>query len=265
MDVISRNNVTVQGPEGAPTIMLAHGLGCDQRFWRLLVSQILDHYRVVLFDYVGSGNSLRQAYSLEHYSDLNGYRNDLLDVRRALGLEGVHLVGHSISSMIGMLAVLKEPQFFHSLSMVAPSPRFLNDPSTGYVGGFEKSDIDEYLEVMDRNFIGWATAFAQLAAGSDNQAERELFESFCSTDLRTIKTFAQLSLYVDQRQKLKDIPIRTKVLQCRRDPLAPLSVGHFLRRQIPLVDYVELDEAGHCPHVTHPVEVARELDAFWRN
>lgn len=265
MDIVARNNVTLQGPPDAPVVLLAHGLGCDQRFWKPLASRLADRYRLVLFDYIGSGHSRREAYCPRRYGQLEGYRDDLLEVRQAVGLDQVNLVGHSISSMIGMLAVLKEPGHFRSLSMLAPSPRFLNEPESDYVGGFEKEEIDEYLEVMDHNFVGWATAFAQLAAGPHNQAERELYESFCSTDPRTIRSFAELSLNVDLRHLLGKIPIKTQVLQCLHDPLAPLSVGNYLRRHIPQVNYVELDVSGHCPQVTHPDQIAASLEAFWRS
>ncbi|MBS2038940.1 alpha/beta hydrolase [bacterium] len=264
MDIITRNFVNLEGPEDGPVVLLAHGLGCDQRFWRPLAARLSSRYRLVLFDYVGSGNSRREAYSNSRYGHLDGYRDDLLEVRQALGLTRVHLVGHSISSMIGMLAILKEPEPFLSLTMVAPSPRFLNEPETGYVGGFEKSEIDDYLDVMDRNFIGWATAFAQLAAGPDAQAERDLYESFCSTDPRTIRTFAELALYVDLRHRLPELMAETLILQCHRDPLAPLTVGKYLCEQIPKAHYAELDLSGHCPQVTHPDLVAARLEQFWQ-
>lgn len=265
MDVLARNQVRLRGPEGAPVVVLAHGLGCDQRFWSPLTERLAQRFRVVLFDYVGSGNSRRDAYCPQRYGSLEGYRDDLLEVRRATGLTGVRLVGHSISSMIGMLAVLEEPEHFHSLTMVAPSPRFISDPDSGYVGGFSEAEIDDYLDVMDRNFIGWATAFAQLAAGPNAGAERELYESFCSTDPRTIRAFAQLALKVDLRHRLGDLHLPTLIVQCLRDPLAPVSVGEYLRAMIPDSRYTPLDITGHCPHVTHPDLLAATLDEFWGN
>ncbi|MFN8610656.1 MAG: alpha/beta hydrolase [Vulcanimicrobiota bacterium] len=264
VDILTRNNVKLLGPEQGPVVMLAHGLGCDQRFWEPLCARLQQKYRLVLFDYVGSGNSAREAYCPRRYSRLEGYRDDLLEIRRALGLRDVHLVGHSISSMIGMLAGVQEPQHFQSLAMLAPSPRFLNDPETNYVGGFEISEIDDYLNVMERNFIGWATAFAQMAAGSNSTAERQLYESFCSTDPRTIRTFAEIALKVDMRYRLAELSLPTLVVQYRRDPLAPVSIGQYMKEQLPRAKYLELDVAGHCPHVTHPDLTAAGLIEFWQ-
>lgn len=39
MSARARNNVNVVGPDDKPTIMLAHGFGCDQELWRLVVPE----------------------------------------------------------------------------------------------------------------------------------------------------------------------------------------------------------------------------------
>src|SRR3954453_11899766 len=51
----ARNNVTFAGLKTGPTIVLAHGFGCDQNLWRLVVARLRDDFRLVLFDHVGSG------------------------------------------------------------------------------------------------------------------------------------------------------------------------------------------------------------------
>ncbi len=47
----------VRGRAGGPVVMLAHGFGCDQNMWRLVVRLWRTSIRVVLFDYVGAGRS----------------------------------------------------------------------------------------------------------------------------------------------------------------------------------------------------------------
>ncbi|MGW0923740.1 alpha/beta fold hydrolase, partial [Streptomyces sp. NPDC002755] len=63
MDIERRNNVTVTGNPQGPTVVLAHGFGCDQNMWRLTVPALVEKYRVVMFDYVGSGRSDLSAFS----------------------------------------------------------------------------------------------------------------------------------------------------------------------------------------------------------
>ncbi len=85
----------------------------------------------------------------------------MLDIMEALELRNTIFVGHSVSSMIGMLASIRSPQYFERIVMLGPSPRYVNDlPS--YYGGFDKSDIDELLDMMQMNFIGWLVTWRPL-------------------------------------------------------------------------------------------------------
>ena len=87
-------------------MLFAHGFGCDQNMWRFVTPAFEDDYRIVLFDYVGSGKSDLGAYDAKRYSILDGYADDILDICHALHLEEVILVGHSVSSMVGVLAAV---------------------------------------------------------------------------------------------------------------------------------------------------------------
>jgi len=67
-----RNNISVHG-KGDRVLLLAHGFGCDQRMWRFVLPTLSEQYTVVLFDYVGSGNSDLSSFSTEKYATLEGY------------------------------------------------------------------------------------------------------------------------------------------------------------------------------------------------
>src|ERR1700737_2166190 len=97
-DVLQRNHVTVTG-RGRQPLLFAHGFGCDQTMWRFITPAFDEHYRIILFDYVGSGKSDLSAYDAEKYATLNGYAEDVLDICHALDLHDVIFVGHSVSSM----------------------------------------------------------------------------------------------------------------------------------------------------------------------
>src|SRR3712207_6483729 len=123
MDVIRRHNVHISGPQDAQPMLFAHGYGCDQHMWRHVAPAFEDRYRVVLFDHVGAGGSDVSAYDPERYASLGGYADDVLELCRALELEDVVFVGHSVSAMIGVLAAGTEPDRFSRLVLVGPSPR----------------------------------------------------------------------------------------------------------------------------------------------
>ena len=126
-DVVRRNHVKVFG-RGQTPMIFAHGFGCDQHMWRFVTTAFEKDYSIVLFDYVGSGSSDLAAYSPSRYATLEGYAEDLLEICRALDLRDAIVVGHSVSSIVAVLAAKREPERFSRLILIGPSPRYVNDP-----------------------------------------------------------------------------------------------------------------------------------------
>lgn len=262
MGVAERNNVVVGGrPDGTP-IVFAHGFGCDQNMWRYVEPAFRPSFRTVLFDYVGAGRSERSAYDAERYSTLGGYARDVVEICEELDLSDVVFVGHSVSAMVGVLAYLDDPARFKALVMVGPSPRYIDDD--GYTGGFSRADIDELLDSLESNYLGWSTAMAPLIMGNADRPElgAELTESFCRTDPDIQKRFARATFLSDNRADLARVAVPTLVLQCSDDVIAPVSVGEYVHRQIPGSRFVQLDATGHCPNLSAPKETIAAIEAF---
>jgi sigma-B regulation protein RsbQ len=254
-DVLRRNNVKVFG-DGTQPMLFAHGFGCDQHMWRLVAPHFAPDYRVVLFDYVGSGNSDVSAWSAERYGSLEGYAQDVLDVVHALDLRNVVFVGHSVSSMVGILAANREPDRFERLILVGPSPRYVDDDDPPYVGGFARRDIEGLLDMMDHNFIGWANFLAPAIMKHPDRPElgAELTESFCSTDPVIARRFAEATFFADNRADLAHVRVPSLILQCSDDMVAPLAVGQYLERTLPGSTLRVMRATGHCPHMSAPEE-----------
>ena len=119
MTALLRNNVVVHGPPDARPMVFAHGFGCDQNMWRFVWPEFADDHRIVLFDHVGAGGSDASAFDRDRYSSLQGYADDVVEICRELDLTDVVFVGHSVSSMIGVLAAAAEPERFGRLVLVA--------------------------------------------------------------------------------------------------------------------------------------------------
>lgn len=260
-DIVSRNNVTIKG-NGRQTIVFAHGFGCDQNMWRFITPAFEDDYRIVLFDYVGCGKSDLSAYHVERYSKLEGYAQDLLEVCQALELEDVIFVGHSVSSMIGVLAAIEQPHIFSSMIFIGPSARYMND--VNYLGGFSQEDLEGLFDVMDSNYIGWANFLAPVVMKNEDRPEltEELEESFCSTDPVITRKFAEVTFFSDNREDLANLNLPCLVLQCSDDAIAPDEVGLYVHEQIKGSTFEKMKATGHCPHMSHPQETIELIQKF---
>jgi sigma-B regulation protein RsbQ len=139
-------------------MVFAHGYGCDQNVWRFITPAFSSQYRIVLFDHVGAGNSDLAQYSARQYGSLQGYAADLLEILEELDIEQAIYIGHSVSAMIGILAAIRAPERFDRLVLVGPSPCYINDGD--YTGGFTRADIDELLDVLGVNYLGWSSSMA---------------------------------------------------------------------------------------------------------
>ena len=259
--MLERNNVNVSGRADGQPMLFAHGFGCDQNMWRFVAPEFEDEYRVVLFDHVGAGGSDLSAYDRDRHAALDGYAGDVLDICRELDLSDIVFVGHSVSSMIGVLAAVEEPDRFAKLVLIGPSPRYVDDD--GYTGGFSREDIDGLLDSLDSNYLGWSTAMAPVIMGNPDRPALgdELTNSFCATDPEIARRFARVTFLSDNRADLSRVRTPALVLQCSDDAIASEAVGDYVAREIPRARLVKLRATGHCPNLSAPEETIAAIKA----
>jgi sigma-B regulation protein RsbQ len=261
VSIKARNNVRVLG-RGETPLIFAHGYGCDQHMWRLVLPAFEDAYRVILFDLVGSGKSDLAAYDRDKYGTLQGHADDVLEVLHEFAGGPAVFVGHSVSAMIGLLAAIKQPAAIASQVMIGPSPCYINDD--GYVGGFTRQDIESMLDTLDSNYLGWASAMAPAIMGAPGQPElsEELTNSFCATDPEVAQHFARVTFLSDNRADLDKLTSPCLILQCSDDIIAPREVGDYLHARIPRSSLRVIENIGHCPHLSAPATIVAEIRAF---
>jgi sigma-B regulation protein RsbQ len=262
MSVIERNNVRISGRSDGQPMMFVHGFGCDQNMWRYVTPAFEDEHRIVLIDQVGFGGSDLSAYDPEKYDSLEGYADDVVEVCRELGLSDVIFVGHSVSSMIGVIAARKDPELFDRLVLVAPSPRYIDDD--GYLGGFKREDIEGLLESLESNYLGWSGQMAPAIMGNPDRPElgEELTNSFCRTDPQVARQFAKVTFLSDNREDLSRVRVPALILQCSDDVLAPMEVGEYVHRQMPNSELVRMRATGHCPNLSAPAETIDAIRSY---
>jgi sigma-B regulation protein RsbQ len=164
--------------------------------------------------------------------------------------------------MIGVLAAADRPELFERLVLVGPSPRYIDDE--GYRGGFGQDEIDELLETMDGNYLGWSQHIAPVIMGVPDRPDlgEELAGSFCRTDPAIARRFARTTFLSDNRDDLKRVRTPSLVVQCRDDVIAPVEVGHYVHANLPDSELVLLDVTGHCPNLSAPDQLTAAMTAY---
>lgn len=261
MDIRDTLNVSTTG-DGGRTFVFAHGFGCDQTMWRFLAPHYATNNRVVCYDLAGNGKSDPTSYDRQRHASLRGHADDLLRIVRGLGGAPVVFVGHSVGSMIGLLAGIEAPELFEAQIWLGPSPCYINDGD--YVGGFSRADIDSLLDTLDSNYLGWSSTMAPAIMGAPDQPHlsEELTNSFCRTDPEIAKHFARVTFMSDNREDVGKLKVPTLILQCSDDLIAPTCVGDFLKRHLPDGTLKIIENVGHCPHLSSPCASVEAIDEF---
>jgi len=261
-EIVKKFAIKTLGAVSDP-MLFAHGMGCDQTMWKDVAPAFVTSNKVILFDLMGFGQSDREGFSYERYQTLNNYADDCIEIAEQIGLEPVTFVGHSVSAMIGVLAAKKRPDLFKRLVLIGPSPRYVND-GNDYYGGFAPTDVEALIDAMRSNYLGWAQSFAPVVMGNPDRPELSgtLEAGFCRTDPEFAEFFAAITFWADNRADLADVVTPSLIIQCSDDLIAPRNVGQYVAEQMPNAALVELQVAGHCPHISHPSEVIREIKTY---
>jgi sigma-B regulation protein RsbQ len=263
MQILQRNNVRVLG-QGPQKMVFVNGFGCDQSIWRYITPAFSDpeQFTLVLYDHVGAGQSVTAAYEPSKYTSLQGYAQDLIEICECLDLRSTILVGHSVGSMIGMLAAITKPELFKQILMLCPSPCYVNQ--AGYHGGFDRADIESMLKFMETDYVGWADTFGPFIMGNPDRPSlaAELTHSFCQTNPAIAQQFARVTFLSDNRIDVMQLQQPCLVVQCEEDLIAPLEVGEFLEGAMPDALLVTLPIAGHCPQLSAPAQTLSAMETF---
>ncbi|TVT38334.1 alpha/beta hydrolase [Hymenobacter setariae] len=259
--IIKRNNVRLIG-EGSQTLLFCNGFGCSQQIWRYLSTPLANRYRVVLFDYVGTGDSDLGAYNWQEYSTLKRYAQDVVEICRVLELHEVVLIGHSVGATIAMLAAGQAPGYFAKCVLLTASPCYLNKP--GYYGGLTLEDVNQLFALLDVDQNSWANLFSGMLIAPEHAPTigEELASYFCNLDSNVARHFARVAFLADNRADVSQLQLPTLLLQCADDAIAPTEVSTFLMEHLPQATLTTLPAVGHCPHLSAPLETMAAIEAF---
>ncbi len=260
-DVQTLFNVTAIGDTQKPALIFAHGFGTDQSAWRFVTHTFLPDYRLVLYDNIASSKVNSKFYSPLLYNSLHTYADDLLSICEALSIRDAIMVGHSVSGMVSLLASIKNPSAFSRIICLNPSPRYLNDPATAYIGGFSQADLDTLLSQMKQNYSLWASGFAPMAMNAPLQPELTLHMVQTLQEIRPdiAVSVVQTIFSSDHRADLPLVHTPVSLIFSEEDVVVAPPVRTYMQAHIPDCQLHCIHSHGHLPHISAPAEVIKVI------
>ena len=251
-----------------PATALIHGLGGFAESWRHNIPELARHGRVIALDLPGSGRSgkPRRAYTLEFLA------RALEGLVRALGLDRVRLVGHSMGGAVAARYALDHPGRVERLALLgAAVPGFDLRPSWIY-RTLSLPGLGEMLSRLITRRVcaaGLERCFARPDAEEIRffveheyaaRASREGRAAYLSL-LRSVE--ADFTLGADAyRAALRDLGRDVLVVHGLQDRVIPLAHARRVAEGLGVEQPRWLDRCGHFPQIEHPETVNAYLRDF---
>ncbi|CCE07803.1 3-oxoadipate enol-lactonase (Enol-lactone hydrolase) (Beta-ketoadipate enol-lactone hydrolase) [Bradyrhizobium sp. STM 3843] len=232
-------NVTVEGRDGGPTLMLSNSLGCTLQMWEPQMRAFTQVFRVIRYDRRGHGRSSvpHGPYSVERFG------RDALAILDDLNIEKVHWCGLSMGGMVGQWLGANAPERLGKLVLANTTCYFpdrtmwdnrIKAVNEGGLAAVADTVIASWLsqDFRDRNpIVAGQTKAMLLATPVDG------YLASCEA-LRTL----------DLREALPKIKSPTLVIAGRFDKSTPITMAEAIRSQIPGASMTILD-AAHISNI----------------
>jgi sigma-B regulation protein RsbQ len=164
--------------------------------------------------------------------------------------------------MVGILASIKRPDLFEKLILIGPSPCYINQVS--YTGGFSREDIEDMVDTLESNYLGWSSQITPIIAGHPEKSEHsnELHLSFCRMNPEIAKHFAKVTFFGDNREDIGKVTVPVLVIQSNPDLISQKEVGKFVYEKLQNGTYIQIEVPGHIPHLTNPGATIAAIRTF---
>jgi 3-oxoadipate enol-lactonase len=246
-------NVRVEGPEGAPVVVLAHSLGGSIGLWDETAAELSKRYRVIRYDARGHGGSGAPGgdYSVEMMA------KDALAVMDALGIGRANFVGLSMGGMIGMWLAANRPERIEKLVLANTTARI---PATDMLNGWiAKAKAEGLGELAPPIITGWLHQGFRDASPARTQA---LVDAMAGMTRDGFAGAVAVLRDSDQRENLAKIAAPTLVIAGVEDGPRGDAAAQALADGIKGATRANLPAAAHLSPVENPSAFAKAVMDF---
>ncbi|MFG1677519.1 3-oxoadipate enol-lactonase [Micromonospora sp. NPDC049282] len=246
----SRLHTSVDGPAGAPVLLLGSSLGTAAEMWQPQVPALAERFRVIRYDHLGHG---RSAVPPGPYS-LGLLGRELLRTLDGLGVPWVHYAGLSLGGMVGMWLAAHAPHRVRRLALLCTSA------SLGPPGQWRERAATVRAAglpaIADAVVARWFTpGFA--AARPDVVADFRAL--LTATPPAGYAACCEAIAAMDLRPDLGRIGAPTLVIAGADDPATPVEHARRIVGRIPRARLAVVGAAAHLANVEQPERVCRLL------
>jgi pyruvate dehydrogenase E2 component (dihydrolipoamide acetyltransferase) len=241
------------GGGGAVPVVLVHGFGADLNSWMFTQPVLAESRRAVALDLPGHGGSTKEVGA----GDAEALAAAVADALDALGLDRVHLVGHSLGGAIAVSVARARPERVASLTLIAAAglgPEINAAFVDGFVRAGRRREAQEVLALVVHD-----PALVSRAMVEDVLRYKRLDGVAAALDRMARAWFPQGRQTLDQRPALAALSAPVQLIWGRDDRIIPLAHAEALAGKLPV--HI-LDDAGHLPHMEKSGEVNRLIARF---
>ena len=235
-------NVQVEGPEGAPVLMLSNSLGTNLHMWDDQAGEWAKHFRLVRYDRRGHGKSgvTPGPYSMEQLG------RDVLAVLDALKIKKANWCGLSMGGMVGQWLGANAPERFEKMV-------FSNN--TSYYA--DKTPWNDRIKVVTEKGLGFIVSgnmerwFTKPFRDSHPDAIKRMTEMFLATPLEGYLACGAAVRDMDHRELLPKIKLPVLIIAGKHDPATNVEAAEYMKGRIPNSKLTILD-AAHIANIEQP-------------
>jgi 3-oxoadipate enol-lactonase len=242
-------NHTLEGPEGAPVLVLSNSLGSTLEMWDDQASVLRERFRLVRYDQRGHGGSPVPPgpYKIE---DLG---LDLLALLDRLEIERVSFCGLSIGGLVGMWLASEDPGRVERLVLCCTAARF--DPDM-YDARARKVRAEGVGSISDTVLERWFTPEFRASRPETVESAESMLRG---TPTEGYAGCCEVLRDTDVRDRLEGIRAPTLVIAGAEDPAATVEQAEEIRDSIPGARLTVIDNAAHLANIEQPEAVTREI------
>ena len=236
-------------------MLLVHGFGADLNTWMFTQPALAAGRRTLALDLPGHGGSAKEVGA----GDAESLTDAVEGALGALGIERVHLVGHSMGGAIAALAALRRPERVASLTLIASAglgPEINASFIDGFVRASRRREASETLSLLvfdpklvSRSMVEDVLRYKRLDGVP--VALGKIAEAWFGGGRQSL----------DLTGRIATLSLPVQLIWGQEDRIIPVAHAEALAAHLPV--HI-LDAAGHLPHMEKAGEVNRLIGDFIR-